>query len=267
MVYTPNVGQSGSDSFAYMVTTVGPPAPGLSSSPATVTVNLVQNPINTRAVRLIGTVLVVTPPPGDFTTKAQNTITIKETTSNPDPTLNTIQVFVNGQLDLNQPQDANVTQIEVYGGKATNFITVDPSVDPSITVALIGGHGKAHKNVIQAVAGATIEQSWFGKDITLKGGSGQNALIARAGTGHVKFRPTTATDQIFAGMPHNFESVGRRIPPSGTFFKLNKKGKLVPIPTPPLTPDFQDAKPPKGVKTTSSTMRTTTRHAPKKTKK
>ena len=58
------------------MTTVGPPAPGLVSQPATVTVNLVQNPINTGAVRVINSVLVVTPPPGDFTSKAKNTIVV-----------------------------------------------------------------------------------------------------------------------------------------------------------------------------------------------
>ena len=239
VVYTPTPNTSGSDSFQYTVTTVGPPAPGLTSQPATVTVNLVQNPVNTGAVRLIGTVLVVTPPPGDFTSKAKNTIVIKETTTNADQTMNTIQVFVNGQLDINQPQDANVTEIEVMGGKASNSITVDPSVDPAISVTLIGGHGKNHDNVLQAGAGPTLEQAWFGKKNGLVGGTGTNELIAR--TGKVKFRPTATTDVIFAGMPHNFERVGRRVPPSGTFFKLNKHGKLVAVPTAPIMPDFQDA--------------------------
>ena len=41
--------------------------------------------------------------------------------------MNTIQVFVNGQLDVNQPQDANITEIEVFGGKASNTITIIPN--------------------------------------------------------------------------------------------------------------------------------------------
>jgi cyclophilin family peptidyl-prolyl cis-trans isomerase len=241
VVYTPTPNASGSDTFQYTVTNVGPPAPGLASQPATVTVNLVQNPVNTHAVRVIGSVLVVTPPPGDFTSKDKNTILVTQTTTNPDPTMNNIQVFVNGQLDINQPQDANITEIVVYGGKASNSITVDKNVDPAILVSLIGGHGNRHANAIQAGAGPTLVQSWFGKKNVLAAGTGDNALIARQG--NVKFHPTSATIQIFAGMPHNFQRIGRRTPPSGTFFALNKKGKLVAVPTPPLTPIFQDAVP------------------------
>jgi cyclophilin family peptidyl-prolyl cis-trans isomerase len=243
VVYTPTPGATGSDTFQYAVTNVGPPAPGLVSAPATVIVNLVQNPINTHAVRQIGNVLIVTPPPGDFTSKAQNTIVIKQTTTNPDPTMNNIQVFINGQLDINQPQDSSVSQIVVYGGKASNTITVDPTVDSLISVTLIGGHGKKHVNVIQAGAGPTLVQSWFGKHSTLSGGTGTNELIGVEG--RVKFRPTTATDLIFAGVPRGFQRVGRHYPPGGTFFKLNKHGKLVPIPTPPITPNYQDFTPPK----------------------
>ena len=66
-------------------------------------------------------------------------------------------MFVNGQLDINQPQDANITEIEVYGGKASNTITVAPTVDPNILVTLIGGHGKNHDNVLQAGAGPTLD--------------------------------------------------------------------------------------------------------------
>ncbi len=252
VVYTPTVGQSGSDSFQYTVTTAGPPSPGLASQAATVTVNLVQNPINTQAVRLIGTVLVVAPPPGDFTSKAVNNILIKETTTNADESMNTIQVFVNGQLDINQPQDANVNEIEVYGGKASNTITIDPSVDPAIAVTLLGGHGKNHVNVLQAGAGPTLEQAWFGRKKTLIAGDGENALIARAG--NVKFQPTAATIQIFAGMPQNFERIGRKAPPKGTFFALNKNGKLVKVPTAPITPDFQDATPPHPKRTNSAAV-------------
>src|SRR5262249_24105078 len=43
-VYTPTPGSTGTDSFQYAVTTVGPPNPGLTSAPATVTINLVNTP-------------------------------------------------------------------------------------------------------------------------------------------------------------------------------------------------------------------------------
>jgi cyclophilin family peptidyl-prolyl cis-trans isomerase len=247
LVYTPNPGQQGSDTFQYAVTNNGPPAPGLASQPAAVTVNLVQNPVNTNAVRLISplnsstTVLVVTPPPGDNTSNGKNTIMISETNVSSDMSQNRIQVFVNGRLDINQPLASDITQIEVYGAKGGNTVTVSPNVDSTIPVTLIGGHGKFHKNVLQAGAGQTAEQSWFGKSALL-GGMGTNELIGRAG--RIKFVPTTATDQIFAGIPNTFKDVGRRFPPGGTFYKLGKHGRVIPIPAPPVTPDFQDATPP-----------------------
>jgi cyclophilin family peptidyl-prolyl cis-trans isomerase len=265
VVYTPTPGQLGPDSFQYTVTTVGPPAPGVVSQPGTVTVNLVQNPINTNAVRLIGTVLVVTPPPGDFTSNNKNTILVTETAAG------VIQVFVNGQLDIIQPQVTNasglpnVTEIEVFGGKASNAITVDPSVDPTIFVTLIGGHGKNHVNALQAGAGPTLEQAWFGRKKSLAGGTGLNDLIASKG--HVKFRPTETTDQIFAGMANQFQRIGRRIPPSGTFFRKNKHGKLVPVPTPPIIPDYQDFTPGVKFRTPSPTTTTHKHHTAKKSTK
>jgi cyclophilin family peptidyl-prolyl cis-trans isomerase len=239
VTYTPTAGASGTDSFQYTVTNVGPPAPGLASQPATVTVNLANPPVSTGAVRQIGNVLVVTPPPGD-TANGKNTIDITELTNATDSTQNTIQVFVNGKLDILQPLATSLDRIVAYGSKAGDNITVDPSVDPNIVVTLDGGHSDQPKNVnvLQAGAGPTLEHGWFGKN-TLIGGTGTNELIGRAG--HVKFRPTTTTDVIFAGVPHGFQKTGRRVPPGGTFFKRNNKGKLVPIPTPPITPDFQDA--------------------------
>ena len=234
VVYTPNPGATGTDTFQYTVSNVGPPAPSLVSNTATVTINLNQPPVNTGAVRLIGNVLVVTPPPG-ASTNGKNTVEISETTD----AAATIQVLVNGQLDLIQPAASSLDRIVAYGSKAGDTITVDPSVDPAIAVTLDGGHGKLNRtNVLQAGAGPTLENAWFGKNI-LKGGTGTNELIGRAG--HVKFRPSTATDVIFAGMPHNYERTGRRLPPGGTFYKLNKKGKLVALPTPAIKPDYQDA--------------------------
>jgi cyclophilin family peptidyl-prolyl cis-trans isomerase len=255
--YTPLPGASGTDTFQYMVTTSGAPNPGLASQPATVTVSIVESPIDTHAVRLVGTVLVVTPPPGDFTSTGKNVIRLSQTNDRADITQDRIQVFINGQLDQMMPADANVTQIVVYGGKQGNTITVDPGLDSTIPVTLIGGHGPRHTNIIQAGTGPTVEQSWFGKS-KLIAGSGVNGLIGRASP--IKFRPTTATDVIFAGMPHNFERTGRRIPPGGTFYKLGKHGRIVPIPTPPVKADFQDATPPGGTSTTTGHHHKTTKH-------
>ena len=64
-------------------------------------------------------------------------------------------------------------------------------------MTLDGGHGG--KNTLQAGAGTTREHGWFGQN-TLIGGTGPNQLVGRAG--HVKFKPTATTNEIFAGVPH-----------------------------------------------------------------
>jgi cyclophilin family peptidyl-prolyl cis-trans isomerase len=236
-VYTPTAFAQGTDTFQYQVSTVGDPNPGLTSPAATVTINLIQTPINTGAVRQVGNVLVVTPRPG--APKGKNTIYIGETNNTTDSTQDLLYTFVNGQLDTLQPLASDISSIQIYGSKAGDYITVDPSVDPAITVTASGGGGSLkHHNIIQAGAGPTIENAWFGKN-TLIGGTGQNALYARAGK--VKFRPTTATDVVFAGASNGVGQDGKVNPPSGTFFRLNRRGKLVAVPTPKIRADRQDS--------------------------
>jgi cyclophilin family peptidyl-prolyl cis-trans isomerase len=239
--YTPNNGTEGTDTFQYNVTTFGAPNPGLTSAAATVTINLVHVPVDTGAVRVIGTVLVVTPP-ASATVRQRNVINIVQSPNGTDPSQDKLQVFINDKLDIQQPLASNITRIVAYGSKGGDHITVDPSVDPLISVTLDGGHGNRHSNVLQAGDGFTREHGWFGKT-TLIGGGDSNQLIGHAG--RVKFRPTDATDQIFAGMTGNFERLGRRHPPTGTFYKRDKKGKLVAIPTPEIRPDYQDLTPTK----------------------
>ena len=90
---------------------------------------------------------------------------------------------------------ANIDRIVVFGSKASDSITIDPSVTvPAVT--LDGGHGG--KNVLNAGSTPTREHGWFGRN-TLVGGTDANELVGRAG--HVKFRPTSTTDEIFAGVP------------------------------------------------------------------
>ena len=143
-----------------------------------------------------------------------------------------IQVTVNGLTDSNQPLVSGLDRIVVYGGaKASNAITIDPSVTvPAVT--LDGGHGHGTFNPLQAGSTSTREHGWFGKNLLI-GGAGPNQLIGRAG--HVKFQPTSTTQVIFAGNSHVVIANGRHrfLPPSGTFFK-SVNGRLVPVPTPPL---------------------------------
>jgi hypothetical protein len=222
VVYTAPGNATGTDTFQYMVTNTGAPAPGLVSQTGTVTINLVTAPISTGAVRVIDNVLIVTPVPRPR--KQTNTILVDEVDDPTNSANDTLQVIVNNQLDVTQPLVSAISQIVVYGGKANDDITIDPSVDPGILVTLDGGHGG--KNTVQGGAGMTTEHGWFGQTI-LKGGTGTNVLIGAKG--HVKFLPSSTTVTIFAGESHPGVRRNKKEPkaPGGTFYKF-VKGKLVP---------------------------------------
>jgi cyclophilin family peptidyl-prolyl cis-trans isomerase len=232
--YTPEPGFTGSDTFTYTAANVGGSPSPLLGNTNTVTVN-----VGSGAVRQIGSVLVVTPLPR--TDGGTNTIVVKEVANPTDPTQgNVLQVTINGEVDSTQPFSLSISRVVVYGSKASDNVTVDPSVDPAIAVTLDGGrgHGRRNLNVLQAGAGSTREHGWYAHNI-LVGGSGPNQLIGRAG--RVRFVPTDTSNEIFAGEPHpgysNFHSYNGRTKvriqaPGGTFFRF-KNGKLHPIPTPP----------------------------------
>jgi hypothetical protein len=182
-----------------------------------VTINL-----TTGAVRVIGQVLVVTPAPR--TDKGTNTIHVTQVNDPTNSANNKLEVTVNNLLDPTQPLVSAINHIVVFGAKASDDITIDPSVDPTIAVTLDGGHGGT--NTIQAGAGTTREHGWFGKNF-LHGGSGTNELIGAKG--HVRFLPTSTTTVIFAGVPHPGVRRNKKEPkaPGGTFFKF-VNGRLVP---------------------------------------
>jgi cyclophilin family peptidyl-prolyl cis-trans isomerase len=220
LIYTPAPNFTGFDKFQYTVTASGGGQTTLTSLPATVTLDVVN--ANTNAVRVIGDVLVVTPVP-QTNRKAKNTIVVSEndTVNSSGPVL---QVSVNGVVDQTQPLSANIDRIVVFGSKASDSITIDPSVTvPAVT--LDGGHGG--KNVLNAGSTPTREHGWFGRN-TLVGGTDANELVGRAG--HVKFRPTSTTDEIFAGVPKRRKE-GHIQAPGGTFYKF-VNGHIVAIPTP-----------------------------------
>jgi hypothetical protein len=179
-------------------------------------------PVSTGAVRQVGTVLIVTPLPR-FGRGAKNTIDVIQTTPAGASTP-VIEVFVNGQLDINQPSITNIDSIIAFGSKARDHVTIDPSVQIPSTID--GGHGG--RNRLKAGSTETVEHGWFGLN-TMIGGTGPNQLIGRAG--HVKFRPTAATDLIFAGTPgeRRTHRLMFKTPPSGTFYVF-KKGGLIPVP-------------------------------------
>jgi cyclophilin family peptidyl-prolyl cis-trans isomerase len=222
VVYTAPATATGTDTFQYQVTNSGAPAPGLVSQTGTVTLNLVSAPINTGAVRVIDNVLVVTPVPR--TDKGTNTILVAQVNNPTNAANDKLEVVVNNQVDIAQPLVSAISQIVVFGSKANDDITIDPSVDPGILVTLDGGRGGT--NTIQAAAGMTVEHGWFGRNF-LHGGDGPNALIGAQG--HVRFLPTSSTSVIFAGVPHPGVRRNKKTPkaPGGTFYKF-VNGRLVP---------------------------------------
>lgn len=236
ITYTPNPGFFGIDQFTYQGVLNGGTVSNLKGNVGVVTLNVIpQAPVPTGAVRVVGNVLVVTPNPSPPKGPA-NTILVSETQNPQSPANQKLNVTINGFTDTLQPLASSIDRIVVYGSKAGDHVTVDPSVDPSINVTLNGGPGG--KNTLQAGAGATRLHGWFGQN-ALAGGTGPNQLVGRAG--HVRFFATPTTNMIFAGDPHpgysNFHKYKNRArvtltPPGGTFYKL-VNNRLVPVPTPP----------------------------------
>ena len=218
LTYTPTAGFTGTDKLQFTVANAA--NPGLVSKASTVTLNVVN--ADTGAVRIIGNVLVISPP----VTEAgkANTIVLKEMVNATDATKDTLQVVYNGIIDMNQPLLSNTDRVVIFGAKGNDKITIDPSVDPTLPITLDGGHGG--KNVLQGGAGPTREHGWFGRN-TLIGGTGTNELIGRAG--HVKFKPSSATDVIFASHAGIHPNYGNRHiqPPGGTYYRF-VKGQLFP---------------------------------------
>ena len=165
-------------------------------------------------------VLVVTPLPR--TDHGTDNIEISQQADSTVTGGQNIVVTVNGVPDVIQPPANSLLQIIVFGGKASTDIQVDPSVSPTIPITLDGGHG-GH-NVIQAGAGPTREHGWFGHTLLI-GGTGSNELIGRKG--FVRFKPTTTTNLIYAGVIKPRFS-HRTVAPSGTFYRF-EKGRLVPV--------------------------------------
>jgi cyclophilin family peptidyl-prolyl cis-trans isomerase len=222
LTYTPAAGFSGSDTFQYSVTSSGPnPVAAAVSNPGTVTVSVSPSPpVNTGAVRTVDTVLLVTPLPRYGHVK--NTIDVIQTTP-AGSTSPVIQVFVNGRLDADEPSVSSIDSIIVFGSKANDRITIDPSVQ---VPTLIDG-GRGGRNRLKAGGVETVEHGWYGFN-TMIGGNGPNQLIGLAG--RVKFKPSTATDLIFAGTTGSPKKLGLgKTPPGGTFY-VYKKGHLIPVP-------------------------------------
>jgi cyclophilin family peptidyl-prolyl cis-trans isomerase len=222
LTYTPNNDYVGSDSFQYQVNATGPATVPTVTTSNPATVNLTVGAGNTGAVRVVGTapdeVLIVTPVPRRD--RGTNRIDVTQVANSSAAGGSLIQVVVNGLLDMVEPGTGDLLGIVVYGGnKAKNDVFIDPSV--TVPATIDGGHG--YKNRLTGGAGPTLEHGWFGHSVLI-GGSGPNVLIGLAG--HVKFKPSKATIEIFASVPRRRTSELHPVPPGGTFYKF-VRGHLV----------------------------------------
>ncbi len=254
--YVATAGYIGPDALAYTVTD---PNSRLSSFATTVKVNVIN--ANTGAVRFFANdgststtvpgVLVVTPVPR--TDGGTNTVNAAVVNGN-------VNVTVNGVVDVLQPAVGNVDRIVIYGSKANDTITIDPSLSAIATID--GGHGGI--NVLTAGSGQTREHGWFGKN-TLKQGSSDNYQLGRSGIGDKFVKGTGNTNVIFLGQPGGFArhlNHNRQLPTQthGRFYKFAANGKtLVVAPNPYNALKARKTSTANAPSTTGSTSTTTTR--------
>ena len=252
--YTPTPGYLGPDALAYTATD---PNSGLASFGTSI--NIAVANANTGAVRFIpnssndtvGT-LVVTPVPR--TDSGTNVIRASVVNG-------TVQVTVNGVLDQTQPTTDNVDRIVIYGSKANDNITIDPSLSAIATID--GGHGG--KNILTAGSGQTREHGWFGRN-TLVQGSSDNYQLGRVNIGDKFVKGTGNTNVIFLGRPGHFTRHLQRnrelpTPTSGRFYKFAANGKTLVVASNPyksLAASKASSANPTGVTGSTSTTRTST---------
>ena len=212
--YTPDRDFQGNDSVSFRVRDVGAPTPNLDSGDAVQ--NIVVGGGVTNAVRVIGNVLVVTPPPR--TDGQPNTIALTLVGSN-------VQVRVNGLIDQNQPAESSLDRIVVYGSKADDKISISPAI--TVPATLDGGHGG--KNTVQAGGADSLLHGWFGQN-TLAGGAGDDTLIGRSG--RVRFVRSPGTDIYFKAVPHKPTTLhGPGKKPGGQYYRF-VGNRLIPVPGP-----------------------------------
>jgi cyclophilin family peptidyl-prolyl cis-trans isomerase len=216
-VYTPRTGFTGTEAVSFRVTDVGAPTPNLTSNPATQTI-VVSGFAQTNAVRLIGNVLVVTPPPREDS--LPNSVTVDTSGAN-------VIVNVNGVVDVTQPAQANLDKIVVFGTKSGDVITVSPTV--VVPTTLDGGHGGVNR--IQAGGAPTRGHVWFGRN-RITGSPFRDEIVGRAG----RFRvvPSLGRDLVFAAtrpaVPSTLHKRGKAL--QGQFFR-SRNLVLIPV-DPPL---------------------------------
>jgi hypothetical protein len=222
LLYTPPQDFVGQDSLTFRVRDVGPPGPNLESESATVSFNVI-GAVNTGAVRQVGSVLIVTPPPGRLLNPSPNTIDVRLVDGR-------VSVMLNDQIDEFRPLVTELERLVVYGSKAGDTITVAP--DLPLLTTLDGGLGGINRITSNDLPSRL--HGWFGRN-TLQGGAARDELIGRMG--RVRFLPSPGNDLAFAGDPSRFPRFGHHTqdgqgePPTGQFFRF-VNNRLVPVETP-----------------------------------
>lgn len=207
LTYQPNTGYIGADTFTFTATD----SQGLTSTAAQVTINAIGG--DTRAVRIIGSVMIVTPPPG----RGANTVSIV-------PIGDQLRVIVNGRIDNQQPFASDITRIVLFGSKASDTLTIDPAI--TIPATMNGGMGGVNR--LTAGGGNTLLHGWFGRRNILKGGTLKDRLIGRAGK--TRLIGSSGNDTAFlggAGTPQHGQE--------GQFFKWNGR-RWIAVPAPKPSP-------------------------------
>lgn len=176
---------------------------------------------NTKAVRLIGDVLIATPIALGKFFGGTNTIEVKQVDAPTIPASQNLQVFVNGTLDSIQPVPSALSQIIIQGSKANDDITVDDAV--TVPATIDGGLGG--RNRVKGGGGFTLAHGWFGRT-TLTAGEGFNRMAGRAG--QVRFKANANTQYAFAGEARGRASNGQTLRPNGTYYKFIHN-RLVPV--------------------------------------
>lgn len=221
LIYTPNPGFTGTDSFLFQVTDTGAPGPNLTSEPARVTINVAATAGTVRLIpapsplEIPGTprALVVTPAPQRFGSRAVNEIVVEQDAAGE------ISVTINGVRDALTVNALDIDRIVVYGSKASDRIRIDDSV--TVPATLSGGRGGS--NTIQAGGASSRLHGWYGRNV-LRGGPQRDALIGRLG--HARLTGSPGDDLYFLGEPRPGN------PPNGQFLAF-RNGRFVARPTPP----------------------------------
>ncbi len=157
-------------------------------------------PTDTGSVRFETNVLLITPPP-QRGRGATNTIEVIDSDGQ-------ILVLVNGELDTVQPAIEETFRIVVYGSKASDTVTVSPTLPNPVTL----NGGQSGQNVLQAGGGPALIQAFFGRNI-VRGSAFDDRIITQPR--HALIQPSGGSDVVFLARP---DLTG--LPPGGQFFRI-----------------------------------------------